>query len=261
MDTARKLELIALPGIPMVSAGDDVTTLILDGVAAAGTAIEDGDILVIAQKIISKTEGRIVDLGQVSPSSRAEELAVLTDKDPRLVEVILGESSEVVRHRPGVLVVEHRLGVVLANAGIDRSNVESDGDEENVLLLPEDPDASSKRIGEEIASRTGCRVAIIVNDSLGRAWRQGTCGVAIGAWGLSTLSDLRGRKDLYDRPLEVTQEAIADELAAAASLLQGQADEGMPVVLVRGLAAARGEDGSDEGAPALIRSKDEDLFR
>ncbi len=257
MDPTRKLELVALPGLPLVETDDDITALILDGVARAGTELEDGDVLVIAQKIVSKAEGQIVDLFQVTPSARAEELAILCDKDPRLVEVILGESVEVVRHRPGVLVVEHRLGVVLANAGIDRSNVESDGDSENVLLLPADPDATCQRLGDEIRARIGRRVALIINDSLGRAWRQGTVGVALGSWGLNALSDLRGRRDLYDRPLEVTQEAIADELAAAASLLQGQADEGTPVVLIRGLAASKGV----AGGPTLIRAKDEDLFR
>jgi coenzyme F420-0:L-glutamate ligase/coenzyme F420-1:gamma-L-glutamate ligase len=257
MDPARRLQLVTLPGLPLVGPDDDLVALILDGVEAAATRLENGDVLVVAQKIVSKAEGRIVDLAQVTPSPRARELAALCDKDPRLVEVILAESVEVVRHRPGVLVVEHRLGIILANAGIDRSNVESDGDSENVLLLPKDPDATCRRLCDDLGQRTGRQVAVVINDSLGRAWRQGTVGVALGAWGLSALTDLRGRRDLYDRPLEVTQEAIADELAAAATLLQGQADEGTPVVLVRGLAAS----GGDAGAPNLIRAKDEDLFR
>ena len=252
----RGLELVALPDIPLVQAGDDLAGLVLNGVAAAGRTVEAGDVLVLAQKIVSKAEGRTIDLAEITPSPRARRLAARCHKDPRLVELILSESSEVLRTRPGVLVVVHRSGVVLANAGIDRSNVAADEARERVLLLPEDADETCRVLWETLRQRAGVEVAVIVNDSLGRAWRNGTVGVALGACGLPALVDLHGRRDLFGRALNVAQ-AVADELAAAASLVQGQADEGTPVVLVRGFAAA-GEDG---GARALIRAKDEDLFR
>jgi coenzyme F420-0:L-glutamate ligase/coenzyme F420-1:gamma-L-glutamate ligase len=249
------LEIIALPGFPLVEPGDDLAALIADGVEASGRALADGDVVVIAQKIVSKAEGRHADLGEVTPSRRAHELAVQCDKDPRLVELILSESQEVLRWRPGVLIVVHRLGVVLANAGIDRSNVE--GDAERVLLLPLDPDATSARLRQALRQRSGAEVAVIINDSIGRAWRGGTVGIALGVAGLPALDDQRQRPDLFGRPLEVSIEAVADELAAAASLVQGQADEGTPVVVVRGFALS----GPCSPASALVRSKAEDLFR
>ena len=252
-----RLRLVALPGIPLVQPGDDLAALILDGLAAAGEELAVGDVLVVAQKIVSKAENRYVDLHRVTPSEKATELARQTDKDPRLVELILSESVEVLRHRPGALIVVHRLGIVLANAGIDRSNVEPEIGADRVLLLPEDPNATCRGLCLALAERTGVAVGAIVNDSVGRAWRNGTVGVALGASGLPALLDLRGRHDLYDRPLEVTQVGLGDELAAAASLLQGQADEGCPVVLVRGLAPAAPAHDAD----ALLRPADEDLFR
>ena len=241
--------------MPLVRSGDDLAGLIVEGVAAAGRALELGDVLIVAQKIVSKAEGRTADLGRVTPSPRARRLATLCGKDPRMVELVLSESTEVLRYRPGVLVVVHRSGVVLANAGIDHSNVGADGGTESVLLLPADADATCRRLRETVRERTGTEVAVIVNDSLGRAWRRGTVGVALGAAGLPAL--VRGGKDLFGRPLTADGEAIADELAAAASLVQGQADEGTPVVLVRGLAPLAHGD----GAAGLIRAKDEDLFR
>jgi len=254
---SARCELTPLPGIPLVRPGDDLVRLILDGVAAAGLALRPGDVLVIAQKIVSKAEDRYADLGQVRPSQRACELAARCDKDPRLVELILAESRQVLRHRPGVLVVVHRLGIVLANAGIDHSNVEPEGELERVLLLPEDPDGSCRRLRRALRDRAGAEVAVVINDSVGRAWRNGTVGIALGASGLPALLDLRGRRDLYERPLMVSEQAIGDELAAAASLVQGQADEGMPVVLVRWSAPA----GAEVDAAALIRPEAEDLFR
>ena len=253
----RALSLFALPGIPMVRPGDDLAAPIADGFARAGEAAAEGDVLVVAQKIVSKSEGRYANLATVEPGRQARELAAMTDKDPRMVELILSESRRVVRHRPGVIIVEHRLGFVMANAGIDNSNVEPSGDDERVLLLPVDPDGSARRLREGLRQRLGTDCAVIVNDSVGRAWRIGTVGLALGAAGLPSLLDLRGCEDLFGRPLEVTQVGLADELAAAASLLQGEADEGMPVVVVRGLSpAGPGNDGA-----ALIRDEADDLFR
>ncbi len=252
----RRLELVALPGMPLVRPGDDLADLILDALAGAGRTLENGDVVVLAQKVVSKAEGRTADLTQVTPTPRARRLAVRCNKDARLVELILGESTDVLRHRPGVLIVVHRSGVVLANAGIDASNVGGDADGEQVLLLPADADATCRHLRHALHARTGAAVAIIVNDSLGRAWRNGTVGVALGVSGLAPLVELHGRRDLFGRPLNVA-EAVADELAAAASLVQGQADEGTPVVLVRGFDNA----GGDVGAEALIRAADEDLFR
>lgn len=253
----RALSLFALPGIPMVRPRDDLAALIAAGFARAGEAAAPGDVLVVAQKIVSKSEGRYADLATVEPGDRALELAALTGKDPRLVELILSESRRVVRHRPNVIIVEHRLGFVMANAGIDSSNVEPSDADERVLLLPVDPDGSARRLREALRAQLGVACAVIVNDSVGRAWRIGTVGLALGAAGLPSLLDLRGRDDLFGRPLEVTQVALADELAAAASLLQGEADEGMPVVVVRGLSPA----GSGNAGAALIRDEADDLFR
>ncbi len=253
----RSLTLTALPGIPLVQPGDDLAALILAALEAAGERLRSGDVLVLAQKIVSKAEGRYLDLREVTPSERALALAAAVGKDPRLIEAILAESQEVVRYRPGVLVVQHRLGFVMANAGVDHSNVEQVGADERILLLPADPDGSARALALALQERAGIAPAIVINDSHGRAWRNGTCGVAIGCWGIEPLTDLRGEPDLFGRPLMVTTVGQADEIAAAASLLMGQAGEGTPVVLVRGLAPRR----SETGAAALVRPKDQDLFR
>jgi coenzyme F420-0:L-glutamate ligase/coenzyme F420-1:gamma-L-glutamate ligase len=253
---AAEMSVSALAGIPLVRPGDNVADLIVAGLAASGLSLVPSDVVVIAQKIVSKAEGRFVDLRTVTPSTRARELAAEVDKDARLVELILRESSEVVRHRPGVLVVAHRNGTVLANAGIDASNVEHDGDD-HVLLLPEDCNRSCREIRARLAARTGVEVAVLIIDSLGRAWRNGTVGAALGAAGLPALLDLRGRPDLFGRALRSTQVGLADEIAAAASLLMGQADEGTPVVLVRGLDLP----GADGSADDLLRARERDLFR
>ena len=199
--------------------------------------------LVVAQKIVSKAEGRHVDLAKVRPSPQAEKLAAEVDKDPRLVEVILGESRRVVRHRPGVLIVEHRLGFIMANAGVDRSNVEPQAGAEPVLLLPRDPDAAAASLRERLIAHfrktfPRSRLGVIVTDSWGRAWRRGTVGVALGVAGLPALMDMRGKPDLFGHELRVTQTGFADEIASAASLVMGQADEARPAVLVRGLSWA-----------------------
>lgn len=251
-----RLELIALPDFPLVKAGDDLATLVLEGLARAGARLAAGDVVVLAQKIVSKAEGRLVDLASVTPSPEAFTLAEEVRKDPRLVELVLRESRRVVRKAPNVLIVEHRLGLIMANAGIDQSNVVEEG--RNVaLLLPEDPDASAERLRAALSARSGVEVAVVINDSFGRPWRRGTVGVAIGAAGLPALVDRRGETDLFGRKLQVTMIAYADEIAASASLLMGQADEGTPVVLLRGLNwSAASNPASD-----LLRPAGEDLFR
>jgi coenzyme F420-0:L-glutamate ligase/coenzyme F420-1:gamma-L-glutamate ligase len=255
--TAPKLSLTALPDVPEVRPGDDLAGLILAGVARAGEHLRDGDIVVLAQKIVSKAEGRYVRLADVTPSARAIELAQAARKDPRVVELMLQESREVVRHRPDVIVVEHRLGFVLANAGIDASNLEPAGDDERVLLLPRDPDGSAAALRERLQEATGAKLGVIINDSLGRAWRNGTVGTALGASGLPTLLDLRGKPDLHGRTLRSTEVGVADEVAAAASLLMGQADEGRPIVIVRGFPYPPGEGSAQD----LVRPRNMDMFR
>lgn len=254
--TPRRLELVALPKIPAVERGDDVAGLVLDGLRRLRRRLKSGDVVVIAQKIVSKAEGRTVDLATVTPSARAKALARKSDKDPRVVELILAESSEVLRVRKGLIVVAHRQGFVLANAGIDQSNVVADGTE-RALLLPRDPDASCRRLRKQLKVKTGADIAVIINDSVGRAWRLGTVGTALGAAGLPSLLDLRGKPDLFGRILRVTQVGLADQIASAAALVQGEAGEGMPIVLVRGFRRFA----ADQAAAALIRPKVEDLFR
>lgn len=253
------LTVTALGGIPLIKPGDDLARMIVEALDAMGDRLADGDILVLAQKIVSKAEGRFVELETVTPSARAVDLAVEVDKDPRLVELILSESAEIVRHRKGVLVVAHHSGVVLANAGIDRSNVgqPADGTDSTVLLLPKNSDASCARLRREFRDRTGASIGVIINDSLGRAWRNGTVGAAIGAAGIESLLDLNGEPDLFDRPLQSTQVGLADELAATASLVMGQGGEGRPVVLIRGLERGQG----DGTAADLVRPREQDLFR
>jgi coenzyme F420-0:L-glutamate ligase / coenzyme F420-1:gamma-L-glutamate ligase len=246
----NRVELLAVPGLPLVKAGDDLASL-LSAALAGDCAPRAGDVLVLAQKIVSKAEGRMVDLASVTPSPRAVALAAEVQKDPRLVELILSESVRVVRSRPNVLIVEHRLGFVMANAGIDQSNVAPQDGVERALLLPRDPDGSAAAL----SARLGLPVLII--DSFGRAWRKGTTGIAIGAAGLPSIIDMRGQADMFGRVLQVTMPAFADELAAAASLVMGQAAEGQPAVLVRGLTWTA----PVLPAADLIRASSEDLFR
>jgi len=251
------LTLLALPGIPLVEPGDDLFDLIADGLNRIREKLRDGDVLIIAQKIVSKAEGRYADLNTVEPSSKAMTLARETEKDPRLVELILSESRAVLRHRANVIIVEHRLGFVLANAGIDQSNVAPNNDGHRVLLLPVDPDGTCARLRGKIAARFGKDVAVVMNDSVGRAWRVGTVGIALGAAGLEAVVDLRGQSDLYGRPLAVSIVGLGDELAAAATIVQGEGDEGLPVVLIRGLNRAS----EVESGATLVRDAAEDLFR
>ena len=251
---SRSVQLIALDKFPLVQPGDELSALLEDSLRVNKLELQAGDLLVLAQKIVSKAEGRYVDLADVEPSAQAVELAAVADKDPRQVQLILTQSREVLRARPGVIIVEHQLGYVHANAGIDKSNIPQG---EQVLLLPEDPDASAASLLNALQNQANTPLAIIINDSAGRAWRNGSVGMAIGSAGIEPLHDQVGDPDLFGRALEVTEVAIADELAAAASLLMGQADEGTPVVLIRGAnwKSATG------GSRALIRDRALDLFR
>lgn len=252
---APALSIHALPGVPLIAPGDDLGRVILDALGAGGETLRDGDIIVLAQKIVSKAEGRAVPLSGVRPSFAAQDLATRCDKDARLVELILSESERVMRVRRGVLIVRHRLGFVLANAGIDQSNVDQ-GEEPVALLLPLDPDASAAAIRAALVKAGGADVAVVIIDSFGRAWRNGTCGVAIGCAGMAGLLDLRGTPDLYGRELATSELGLADEVAAAASLAMGQAAEGSPIVLLRGVAYGRREGKAAE----LIRAPEMDLF-
>lgn len=240
----------------MIAPGDDLARHILDATQAAGEAFRAGDVLVIAQKVVSKAEDRIVRLQDVTPSPSAEDLAARTQKDPRLVQLILDESREVLRSRPGLIIVEDRRGFVCANAGIDRSNIEQRGGD-TVALLPLDPDASARAIRNRIREDTGLEIGVIINDSHGRAWRDGTEGVAIGAAGVPVLWDRRGDVDLTGYTLEHTVIGLADEMAAAASLLMGPAAEGVPAVIIRGLSLPEGRGSARD----LQRPHELDLFR
>jgi coenzyme F420-0:L-glutamate ligase/coenzyme F420-1:gamma-L-glutamate ligase len=253
------LILTPLPGIPLIRPGDDLISILDSALVQAGIALQDGDILVLAQKIVSKAEGRQVNLVEVTPSARALKLGEEIEKDPRLVELILQESREVLRTRPGTIIVEHRLGFVCANAGIDHSNVRGGGDErqEWVLLLPEDPDRSAEAVRLGLEALSGARLGVMIIDSHGRAWRQGTVGVAVGLSGMPGLVDLRGTPDLFDYTLRITTVGAADELAAAASLVMGQAAEGTPVVHARGFPYPLREGSLGE----LLRPRVQDLFR
>ena len=315
--TPGELWIRAISGIPEVRPGDDLAELLADAFVRSGEMLRDGDVLVVAQKIVSKAEGRIVRLADVVPSPRAVELAARTDKDPRAVEVILGESVEVLRAVPGVLIVETRHGIVLANAGADMSNIEHDVEDDHLLLLPEDPDASAERLraalairmeaaavsradtatgaganagsdatafagtgpgvmpspaggirpGTVMGTRTGPGsrgqgLGVIVADSVGRAWREGTVGLAIGVSGLPARLDRRGEPDLFGRALHVTEVGIADSIASAASIVMGEGAEGRPAALVRGLSFDDRSEAERAGrARDLVRPRERDLFR
>ena len=239
-----------------MQAGDDLAGLLLDGMAAANMRIDGGDVLVVAQKVVSKAEGRLVRLVTVTPTAQARELARETDKDPRLVQLILNESTEVVRKKPGVLIVRHKLGIVGANAGIDQSNVEHEKDE-CALLLPEEPDVSAQRLRNDIRRRTGKRVGIVVSDSANRPWRLGTTGIAIGSAGVKTLDDRRGGTDLFGRELKVTLINWADGIATAATLVMGETTERIPAALVKGLTL----ESEVDAAASILRPLEEDLFQ
>jgi coenzyme F420-0:L-glutamate ligase/coenzyme F420-1:gamma-L-glutamate ligase len=233
-----QLTITALTGVPLVKAGDDLAAIALAAYAATGLAPEDGDVLVVAQKIVSKAEDRTVDVSTVEPSPQAVALAAEVQKDPRLVEVILSESRRIVRHRPNLMIAEHRRGWVMANAGIDHSNVAPSDGVDRVLLLPVDPDASAEALRQHLVDTTGKRIAIIISDSFGRPFRRGTVGIALGAAGLPAVIDWRGHPDLFGRKLEVTETGFADEIAAAASLVI--VGVSLAPVILLSLAIARG---------------------
>ena len=251
--TADRLELMAFLGFPTVRTGDLLPQLIVDSATSNDIVLHDNDVLVIAQKVVSKAEGQARLLSDVTPSAKASVLARKTGKDPRIVELILQESVSVVRDSTGLIITESRLGIVMANAGIDQSNI----DDGYALLLPQDPDASAGAIRDHVKNCCSADVGVIIADSIGRAWRNGTVGHAIGVAGTAALLDLRGHPDMHGRQLRVTQVAIADEIAAAASMLMGQAAEGKPIVLIRGFTNVCG----NTGARALLRAREFDLFR
>jgi coenzyme F420-0:L-glutamate ligase/coenzyme F420-1:gamma-L-glutamate ligase len=248
----KSVNFFALTGLPEIRAGDDLAALIRHAIHESGLVLESHDLLVVAQKIVSKAEGRLVRLAEVTPSVEAEALALKVQKDPRFVELVLRESSEVVRAVPNILITRHRCGWVMANAGIDRSNIPNADD--HVLLLPEDCDASARRLREALAPE---HPAVIISDSFGRPWREGTVNVALGVAGYASVLDLRGTVDREGRTLQSTQIALADAIAAGAGLVMGESTEGIPVTLVRGL---------DFSAPlsdgrSLVRPSEGDLFR
>jgi coenzyme F420-0:L-glutamate ligase/coenzyme F420-1:gamma-L-glutamate ligase len=253
------LQLQELRGIPLIQPGDDLVEIILNAIKNQKIELLDGDVLVLAQKIVSKAEGRLVNLTTVQPSNKAIEIAEKCQKDARFIELVLNESKEILRIRQGLVIVEHKNGFVCANAGIDHSNVMGSwGSKEDwYLLLPEDPDLSARRIRDGLYQKGKASVGIAIIDSHGRAWREGVVGVAIGVAGIPALVDLRGKPDLFGYELKVTQIAAVDELAAAASLLMGQAAEGSPIIHVRGFPYPLRESSLSE----LIRPKDLDLFR
>lgn len=246
----------SIPNLPLIKAGDDLAALIVNAATSAGITLQEGDILVITSKIVSKSEGRRIDLRTVTPSPSALEWAAKTDKDPREVELVLRESVEVSRFRKGALVVRHKLGFTSANAGIDHSNVGAEG-EDWVLLLPENPDASAQKLCEGIRALTGAKVGIVISDTHGRPHRLGNIGVAVGVAGIPAWLDLRGRPDLFGRTLQHTDIGVADEIAAAADLLSGQAAEGLPVTLVRGLKLPAIEGKASD----LYRKPEMDMYR
>jgi coenzyme F420-0:L-glutamate ligase/coenzyme F420-1:gamma-L-glutamate ligase len=251
----NRLSLTALPDIPLIQQGDDLAEIILQSLKKAQIELQDGDVLVLAQKIVSKAEGRRVNLADVVPSAEAISLAEETEKDSRLVEMILQESKAVSRTRPGLIIVEHNLGFICANAGIDHSNVS--GSHDWVLLLPENPDASAARLRAVLEESSGARLGVSIIDSHGRAWRNGTVGITIGLSGFPGVVDKRGEFDLFGYEMRVTVVGAADELAAAASLLMGQVAEGTPVVHVRGFPYSLREAGMEE----LLRDPERDLYR
>jgi coenzyme F420-0:L-glutamate ligase/coenzyme F420-1:gamma-L-glutamate ligase len=252
----RRIEIMAIPGLPDFAPGDNLARALIDAARNADLALAAGDVIVVAQKVVSKCAGAYVDLSTVEPGARALHLAEQTGKDPRLVEVVLGQSDEVLRARPGLIIVAHKTGHVMANAGVDRSNIGA-ADSDRVLLLPADADQAAATLRTHLELFTGLQFGVVINDSWGRAWRNGTTGHAVGVAGIPALWDRRGEADIYGKPLRVTEIGVADEIAAAASIVMGAAAERQPVVIVRGLSLPVG----DGRARDLVRDKSRDLFR
>ena len=250
------INLIALESLPLIQPGQNVSKEIINAITSESISVDDGDVIAIAQKIISKSENRYLDISELEPSEDAINLASKIDKDPKFIQAILNESQKVVRYRMGVLIVEHKLGFIHANAGIDRSNIDQRKD--IVLLLPENPDESAKMISESISLHFQKNISVIITDTMGRPFRNGIVGFTIGSHNIECLLDERGKKDLYDNELKVTQIAIADELAAASSLLMGQAAQKKPVVLIKGY---KFKQNNLSDSQSLIRNEEEDLFR
>ena len=249
------LTITALPAIPLIQPGDDLVNIILEGLQQANLSLQDRDVLVVTSKIVSKAEGRLFDLRDIIPGEEACRVALETRKDPRIVELVLAESRAISRHAPGVLVTQHRLGFVSANAGIDQSNV--DGGEDIVLLLPLDPDASAETIRTRLREQTSEEVGVVISDSHGRPFRMGNVGVAIGVAGLPALLDLRGQPDLFGRELKISMQGYADLIASAAHLLSGEGDEGRPIMHMRGLQFQEIEGHASD----LNRAPEQDLYR
>lgn len=250
-----QLVLTALPGIPMIEAGDDLAAILSTSFEEAGIMLQDGDVLVLAQKIISKAEDRWVDLGEITPGEEALLLAAVTEKDPRLVEMILQESSQIIRKRPGLIIAEHNQGFICANAGIDHSNVRGEGDW--ILLLPVDADRSAQVLADRLSQEHDAQIGVLIIDSHGRPWRNGTVGITIGLAGLPGVVDRRGEHDLFGYEMVATDVGAADELAAGASLLMGQVAEGTPAVHARGFPYPLREAALDE----ILRDPEKDFFR
>ena len=242
--------------MPLIQPGQDVSDEIINAIASESILVDDGDVIAIAQKIVSKSENRYLDISSLSPSEEAKTLSKQIDKDSKFIQAILNESKKVVRYRMGVLIVEHKLGFIHANAGIDRSNI--DQEQDIVLLLPEDPDESAKEISQSLSQFFKKNVSVIITDTMGRPFRNGIVGFTIGSHNIECILDERGQKDLYENKLKVTQIGIADELAAAASLLMGQAAQKKPVVIIKGY---KFKQNNLSDSQSLIRGEEEDLFR
>lgn len=248
------IQLIPVPGIAEIRPGDNLAQAILAALTAAGISLTPDDIIIVAQKVVSKAEGRLVDLATITPSEQAIRIAQLQGRDPRLVEAILSESSTLLRIDPHVLITETHHGFICANAGVDRSNVVGD---DMISLLPVDPDQSARQLQRELEAATGGALAVIITDTFGRAWREGLTNVAIGVSGMRPLTDLRGQKDDHGKDLSATVLAVADEIAAASGLLMKKTSR-IPVVILRGL---RVEQTTSSRATELIRPRERDLFR
>ena len=257
----RRLEVIGIEGLPEIREGDDLVTLFMDALDEMGMEIEDGDAIVFTSKIISKSEGRVVSLSELQVSEEAMKIARATEKDPRIVQLILDEARELVRVARNMIIVETRHGFVCANAGVDESNV----GEDMAVLLPEDPQASAAQLRREIEERSGKKVAVLVSDSFGRAFRDGVTGICVGVSGLPALLDQRGELDRFGKVARITKEAVADEVCAAANLVMGEFSEGIPIVIVRGVhelvLERRSESEPESGIKEVLFSKEEDLFR